>query len=831
MFYSQTFLARKGPLGTVWCAAHLQGRLRKSHYTSTDIESVVERITHPDVPIALRLSAYLLLGVARIYAKKVDYLAEDCNTMVICLNKAFTAVQVNLAENDRTATFESVTLPQTFNLDDLEMEDYMDLDGSPDIHLRSREEITLEDQIPTGMDPFVAITFDEDFPVDTSPVERDTDMGTIPVLDDSIPPSTSVNDDGNYDRAGPSNQTEGFTETQEQFHDAGPSNQTEGFTETQEQFHDTDPSNQTEGFTETREQFHDTGPSNQTEGFTETQEQFHDTDVLTEIVDSGESNQTTNPGSRDTDNNSPPEYEIMRDAVHVSSPVRPPHLSPNEQNDATDQRMRLEQDLLEKEILSPIPEVPFPSGERSFQLRPHSEPHTSAASGGDPQIFHENSPPGDTTPGLGLVAPTPPRRRNRKRKNFDRSPVLKNKFVKRGLDNCTDLLRIKRKAPSSALDVWKQNMKLRKESVFHEPLLTGLSPDLSSFFAEGHNFVNRHTIPREEDAAEPSDRTSPVIDVNPEPTNPTSPPATEVISPGHVTSPAPAASTVLEPVVGTSSVPVDMDTVLEPVVGTSSVPADMDTVLEPPVGNSSVPEDMDTDMDIEFMRDDGSHHTVLPELPHSPIQTMPSTLPRGDDSTPSPQHFQSTEMNPAGNTTGSEMFHTVDIATSAGTYSSGFKTPTTNDDLLVAEDTQLSHILELIDSPEMEDCYSPEADNTPAGSSRQRSKGTHQLSGRTRKFKSYLDSVIRAVAEYLERQSPSTPTLEEPCKEISLNKILEGKTRKLCARMFYETLVLKSYGVVEVERKDPQEHIRLKFDVEQTEPYGDILLKLSRLGK
>ncbi|RVX02844.1 Sister chromatid cohesion 1 protein 3 [Vitis vinifera] len=41
MFYSHTFLARKGPLGTVWCAAHLQHKLKKSHYTATDIPSTV----------------------------------------------------------------------------------------------------------------------------------------------------------------------------------------------------------------------------------------------------------------------------------------------------------------------------------------------------------------------------------------------------------------------------------------------------------------------------------------------------------------------------------------------------------------------------------------------------------------------------------------------------------------------------------------------------------------------------------------------------------------------------------------------------------------------
>lgn len=41
MFYSHTFLARKGPLGTVWCAAHLQHKLRKCHYISTNVSSTV----------------------------------------------------------------------------------------------------------------------------------------------------------------------------------------------------------------------------------------------------------------------------------------------------------------------------------------------------------------------------------------------------------------------------------------------------------------------------------------------------------------------------------------------------------------------------------------------------------------------------------------------------------------------------------------------------------------------------------------------------------------------------------------------------------------------
>ena len=34
---------------------------------------------YPEAPLALRLSSQLLLGVVRIYSRKVGYLFEDCN--------------------------------------------------------------------------------------------------------------------------------------------------------------------------------------------------------------------------------------------------------------------------------------------------------------------------------------------------------------------------------------------------------------------------------------------------------------------------------------------------------------------------------------------------------------------------------------------------------------------------------------------------------------------------------------------------------------------------------------------------------------------------------
>ena len=52
--------------------------------------------------------------------------------------------------------------------------------------------------------------------------------------------------------------------------------------------------------------------------------------------------------------------------------------------------------------------------------------------------------------------------------------------------------------------------------------------------------------------------------------------------------------------------------------------------------------------------------------------------------------------------------------------------------------------------------------------------------------------VCRAVAQYLKRQSPVTPSSDDRSEYLTLNKILKGKTRKICARMFFETLVIVS---------------------------------------
>lgn len=185
MFYSHTFLARKGPLGTVWCAAHLQHKLKKPHYTSTNIASTVERIMTPEVPIALRTSGHLLLGVVRIYSKQVEYFSEDCKTLLTGVIKAFSSTNVNLPEDATHAPYHSITLPETFELDALVFDADLDLNRFKDTHVKSYEEITLEDQTLSHEDQYVAIFVDEDTVKSLSKSGEVSGLGATPMETDS----------------------------------------------------------------------------------------------------------------------------------------------------------------------------------------------------------------------------------------------------------------------------------------------------------------------------------------------------------------------------------------------------------------------------------------------------------------------------------------------------------------------------------------------------------------------------------------------------------------------------------------------------------------------
>ncbi|KAL3516561.1 hypothetical protein ACH5RR_023463 [Cinchona calisaya] len=673
MFYSQSFLARKGPLGTVWCAAHLQHKLKKSHYTSTHIPSTVERIMYPQAPIALRMSGHLLLGVVRIYSKQVDYLYHDCNGALVEISKAFTSLNINLPDDATQAPYHSITLPETFELDALELEAFSDLERSEDNHLRRQEEITLEDQVPTGRDPYILIKVNEDI-VSGSPVPEDgTGSGAVKPMEEDFRPS--IPDDINAVIADPS------------------------------------PSNQG-------------GLNGKPAGESTTQEV--------------------------------PNIEIMRDAVHDFQMEDAPIRTDQGYDVLEPDRVLEEQIMKDKGVNSPAVEEILISGGPSVPL-PQAEELQSVSSERAHENFDLDITLEHASPGLAIRA-TPPveqqpveqprakQRKRRRRQLYDEQTVLTNKSMKKVLEDTSDLLRKKRNCPSSNLDIWKLQKILKKDSVFLEPLITGLSADLHYIYEKEVISSKPHLVALEEPHPQPRDTESPT-----------------------------AAG--------------------------------------------------DYEMEVEHLRNNevAAGGNVMFDILPSPSRSVPSSTMsmaswiRIDESTPATMNFGS-ELDHLETTFGTDVQPTPDLAASSGLFGSDLETPATFlGETLGVENTVLSDIPEMVNSAG--DLSFLELDeNTPAGTPGTPESGNFtRKQGGTPEFDK-LSARTRAVAQYLRRQSSGTPNSQNLSGSLSLNSILEGKTRKICARMFSETLVLKNCGLVDVNQEDSYGDIALKVDIGQIIP-------------
>ena len=89
MFYSQFILSKRGPLGTIWLAAHMDRKLNKDTITKQDIIQAVQAIINPEAPLALRLSGQLMLGVVKVYDRKINYLFHDCSEALAKAKQVF----------------------------------------------------------------------------------------------------------------------------------------------------------------------------------------------------------------------------------------------------------------------------------------------------------------------------------------------------------------------------------------------------------------------------------------------------------------------------------------------------------------------------------------------------------------------------------------------------------------------------------------------------------------------------------------------------------------------------------------------------------------------
>jgi hypothetical protein len=140
--------------------------------------------------LALRTSGHLLLGVCRIYSRKVKYLLADCNEAFVKIKLAFRPGLIDLPKEKQQAAADAITLPEKFpeflvNFTDINM-DEMDLGCGPrsmgafanSTHQQARvEDITLKEDFGT----FVTMQ-DDDFG-DMGSFGMDMDMNTFMMSD------------------------------------------------------------------------------------------------------------------------------------------------------------------------------------------------------------------------------------------------------------------------------------------------------------------------------------------------------------------------------------------------------------------------------------------------------------------------------------------------------------------------------------------------------------------------------------------------------------------------------------------------------------------------
>ncbi|XP_062105500.1 sister chromatid cohesion 1 protein 2-like [Humulus lupulus] len=145
MFSSQTPLSKSGPLGAIRVAAYCFKRLKKPLIQETDVSSSVDWILQDELQVVTyRVLGYLLLGIVRIYSKKVEYLFDDCQEVLIRINDFVVRTKKCTPENvQRTPCF-SITLPESFALDAFNIEILDDTVGG---NVLPQEKITLKDSL------------------------------------------------------------------------------------------------------------------------------------------------------------------------------------------------------------------------------------------------------------------------------------------------------------------------------------------------------------------------------------------------------------------------------------------------------------------------------------------------------------------------------------------------------------------------------------------------------------------------------------------------------------------------------------------------------------
>eukprot|EP00045_Choanoeca_perplexa_P002334 m.23972 g.23972 ORF g.23972 m.23972 type:complete len:520 (+) comp11456_c0_seq1:70-1629(+) len=128
MFYPGAILAKRGPLGQIWLAAHWPKRLSGKQVKDTDVSEACQTIIKPPVKLALRTSGHLLLGVIRIHDQKQKHLLKDCNDAYAHIKMVFRPGAVDATSTQ--AAYGAITLAE--DIPDFDVDVFLEEDELQD---------------------------------------------------------------------------------------------------------------------------------------------------------------------------------------------------------------------------------------------------------------------------------------------------------------------------------------------------------------------------------------------------------------------------------------------------------------------------------------------------------------------------------------------------------------------------------------------------------------------------------------------------------------------------------------------------------------------------
>ncbi|KAM7266921.1 hypothetical protein ACFE04_009087 [Oxalis oulophora] len=513
MFHSQCLVLRRGPLGAIWVAAYCLKKLNKTLVSQTNIPFSVDKILHDEFDATTyRVLAYLLLGVVRIYSKKVDYLFDDCHETLLQM-KYFAVDKIDKESVDTDtsrAPYHVITLPERFELDAFDLEILEDSDVG---NVLPQKEILLKDRLQTtegrgsyfldGLFDFLQYHSEEFSDChDTSSVDHlvcssyymdinmEASTKSLRNLVEKFQGDCSRDENVNLEKVSridnePSTENQSthdmhteipeMAESVKQMHEGSTSGNFEEILIPPEE----PVSNNTELFQEAVKETQ--GPVNKPT----LKDRLTDGECIDEFPD-----------------NTEPDIE-MHETVNEDDRADVGHALRNTQ---TNIEKRVDKGCLEDmDIEENLPEIIIPFGED-----PHREKLKNLETTKDPQMTPSEKISGnlradnrlsikvDSTPQSKLsgahkrkvtAVRTPaieehPRLSKKRKCLLDDVVVIPNDLIRRSIKDASDLVRERRKVPTTTLASWRARQIPNLPHVFSEPVIPFISSELRSLFTE-----------------------------------------------------------------------------------------------------------------------------------------------------------------------------------------------------------------------------------------------------------------------------------------------------------------------------------------------------------